>query len=332
MNIYLKKILLSLGVLTSNSIYAACLPESGFVIEEFNISMGDILVRANDPVGTILKSKSYPPGKLSSKYLCTPIDTPLERFDLLKFKTINNIAGNQNVYKTNISGIGIKITGSSGPYPTTLRFNEVAYANVKLDVKVDIIKTSMTTGSGALEAGNYSADYIEGQSAKPWLRTYMPANGTRIITSSSCEFVESKDRIIVLPQISINNFKGQNTPANGDRNFNLNIKCVGGDGGSDQFGQAADLGFTFPVVLNNSLIGNTYNGADKATGVALQLSSLLQGKTNVLFNGATIDLGKRSSGQENIINIPLKVRYWQIANTVSPGKVESRVTLNFIYK
>ena len=81
MNIYLKKILLSLGVLTSNSIYAACLPEPGFVIEEFNISMGDILVRANDPVGTILKSKSYPLGKLSSKYLCNPADTPLERFD-----------------------------------------------------------------------------------------------------------------------------------------------------------------------------------------------------------------------------------------------------------
>ncbi|WP_139852557.1 fimbrial protein [Acinetobacter pullicarnis] len=330
MNIYLKKILLSLGVLTSNSIYAACLPEPGFIIEQFNISMGDILVRANDPVGTILKSKSYPPGKLSSKFICEPKARPLEEFKLSKFTSKNNTVSDPYVYNTNISGIGIKITGSSGPYPRSLRFNEVGEAYVELDVKVDIIKTSMTTGSGSLEAGNYSTDYM--QLEKPWLTTYMPANGTRIFTSSSCEFVESKDRIIVLPQISINNFKGQNTPANGDRNFNLNIKCVGGDGGSDQFGQAADLSFTFPVVLNNSLIGNTYNGADKATGVALQLSSLLQGKTNVLFNGATIDLGKQSSGQQNIINIPLKVRYWQIANTVSPGKVESRVTLNFIYK
>ena len=156
MNNILKKIgFLAVSLFAYSHTNANCNLSKGFTTVDIPMTIGKIVVKPNDPIGTILQKNTFTISPNNSTATCNRASDQIIAALPLNYP-ISPI-GN-NVYATNIPGIGIRLyreaadaSDFSGyyPYRRTLTPNQTYTLSPGYFV-MEVIKTAMTTGSGAL--------------------------------------------------------------------------------------------------------------------------------------------------------------------------------------
>lgn len=343
MNRSIKCYLTLLSMLATQMGYAVCVPDRTFRIQNININMGRILVKPSDAIGKVLATQEFNFSALqpnsNSTYNCTPnVTSAVFQAELVNSPSLSSLGS--KIYNTNIPGIGIRLkhnlnaTGTIFtdfyPYSKTLNVGTTSsWILAPGHLGVEIIKTAQITGAGALRPGNYSLFTIDQNQASPWFYSVMNVNGTTI-ASSSCEILGDKNKIITLATVSKSGFVGVGTTV-GETTFDLNIQCNGAVSTTTQTNTSMNMTIDFNAESNNiNLLRNTAV-SNAAQGVALQLILNNPGSERILGKGSQIDLGVVNSNQQQLINLPFKVRYYQSQATVVSGELQAQATVTFDY-
>jgi len=201
---------------------------------QFNINIGTVFGAGTAPVGAVLASYTQTaPSKTlinASNYLACQLN------DLETFTPSMNggapVAGFPNVYRTNLAGIGYRLTYSDGvtlapaqwrnPYGTagSTTNGGVMYFSPG-QFKFELIKTAVTVGSGPLSVGEYGSDNVPGYQA---LQIYV-SNGGYIQSGGCTVDVDSVNKVVSLNSVATNKFTGLNS-VQGNKAFNLNVSCT----------------------------------------------------------------------------------------------------------
>ena len=331
-------LLLLAGTAGLSEAYAACTPQSGFKPQDVSMSVGRVVVKPSDPVGTILRKATFPISSNGSTIYCDYFTPSSINAILTQGYTISPL-GN-SIYNTNIPGIGIRLyreaEGASGfsgyyPYSRTLELNKT-YSLANGYFVVEIFKTAATTGSGTLVPGRYSSYYVTNYPNQPLLTSTVYGNAITI-ASSSCEIQGNINKVVQLPTVNKADFKGVGS-TQGEQAFDLNILCNGGKNPTGyEESNKISLSFDYNAAANtnNKVINNDAPANTKAKGVGTQILWNYQNQNKVVSKGDKLELGTLTSNQTLQYNVPMKARYYQTEPTVSPGTVRGMATVTIEY-
>ncbi|MBR7691513.1 fimbrial protein, partial [Acinetobacter nosocomialis] len=295
------------------------------------------VVRPNDPVGTVLQKNTFTISPNNSTATCNrPGDQIIAALPLnYPISPIGN-----NVYATNIPGIGIRIyreatdsSNSSGYYPYKLTLTpHTAYTLSPGYIVLEVIKTAATTGSGALVAGRYSTYYVTGQQNRPFLTTTVLGSSPILIASSSCEIQNGVDTVVELPTVTKSGFRAIGT-TQGEKNFNLSILFNGGENNSGiPTSNTLSLSFDYNSdAANSQVISNSAAESTKANGVGVELLWNMNGANSTIQKGNKLGIGTIGSNQTVQYDVPLTARYYQTAANVTAGEVKANATVTIQY-
>ncbi|MGK8801088.1 fimbrial protein [Acinetobacter seifertii] len=338
----MKKVLMKSGLLVTsifiyNQAYANCTLSKGFTTVDIPITIGTIIVRPTDPIGTVLQKNTFTISPNNSTATCNRSGDQITAALPLNYP-ISSI-GN-NVYATNIPGIGIRIyrevtdsSNASGYYPYKLTLTpHTTYTLSPGYIVLEIIKTAATTGSGALVAGRYSTYYVAGQQNRPFLTTTVLGSSPILIASSSCEIQNGPNTVVQLPTVTKSGFRAIGS-TQGEKNFNLSILCNGGENNSGvPTSNSLSLSFDYNSdSSNNQVINNSAADSTKANGVGVELLWNMNGANSPIQKGNPLDIGTVSSNQTVEYDVPLTARYYQTATTVTAGEVKANATVTIQY-
>ncbi|MGP4771268.1 fimbrial protein [Acinetobacter oleivorans] len=336
-NIFKKIGFLAVSLFAYNHTNANCTLSKGFTTVDIPMTIGKIVVKPNDPIGTILQKNTFTISPNNSTATCNRASDQIIAALPLNYP-ISPI-GN-NVYATNIPGIGIRLyreaadaSDFSGyyPYRRTLTPNQTYTLSPGYFV-MEVIKTAMTTGSGALVAGRYSTYYVSGQQNRPFLTTTVLSNAPILIASSSCEIQSGVDSPVQLPTVMKSAFRAIGS-TQGEQNFNLSILCNGGENNSGiATSNTISLSFDYNSdTSNNQVINNSAANSIKANGVGVELLWNLNGANKPIQKATKLNIGSVSSNQTVEYDIPLTARYYQTATNVTAGEVKATATVTIQY-
>lgn len=332
-------LVLLIGTVSISEVYAACTPERGFKSQDVSMAVGRVVVKPSDAVGSVLRKATFPIYSNNSTITCDRWSAPSDVKAILTQSYPLSSVGN-SVYSTNIPGIGIRLyreaEGASGfsgyyPYSRTLERGR-SYSLANGYFVVEIIKTAETTGSGTLVPGRYSSYHIDEYPNKPILTSTVYGNAITI-ASSSCEIQGSINKVVQLPTVNKADFKGIGS-TQGEQAFELNILCNGGKnptGYEESNKISLSFDYTSLANTNNQVIMNTAPVNTRAKGVGTQIIWDYQKQNKVISKGDKLTLGTLSSNQTLQYNVPMKARYYQTAQTVSPGTVRGMATVTIEY-
>lgn len=341
MSIKLKILNISLllsGCVLSMQSFAACTPNTGFRTQDVSMSVGRVVVRPSDAVGTILRKATFPISSNGSTFYCDWGSLGTIEAVLLQNYPLSP-SGN-SIYSTNIEGIGIRLyreadtnANFSGyyPYRRTLERNKNYSLSTGYFV-VEIIKTAPNTGSGALVEGKYSSYHVTGYASRPLLTSTVYGNAITI-ASSSCELQGDINKIVKLPTVNKADFNGVGS-THGEQAFDLNILCNGGKNptGYEERNKIS-LAFDYQVANNlANVIRNDAPAATRASGVGVQLLSKYKNSTKAIAKNEKVELGTVQSNQTLQYSVPMLARYYQTATNVTPGAVRSVATVTIEYE
>ncbi|MBJ3813848.1 type 1 fimbrial protein [Shimwellia pseudoproteus] len=283
-----------------------------------------IMVNSQQGPGAVLMSRTWPLHINEDQVSCVLPQQLMSRWTTSSLKSIGN-----NIWQTSVPGIGVRFTleTSTGQKLTVPNDAFVAPAHMKgARMKLEVIKTSDRTGSGALKSGEY-ANFAFAGHPRPAIRLNVPANGIKII-ASSCEIQGHNERRVTLPSIMARALKGPGTWA-GETPFAINLVCHGGvspRGESELrvnwFGRSAEGTNATDGVLFNSL-----RGGNAAQGVGVQV--LDWHKQPIKLN-ATQTIGTVPS-QYKVIPLRMTARYYQYGARINPGAIYSTLTFTLSY-
>lgn len=326
---------IGMGLSTLN--HATCTPLLGFNSIDVSMAIGRIIVRPSDPVGKILSKSSFNIPINGSTYKCNGYGGKLVA-TLTKSPKLSSL-GN-SIYETNIPGIGIRLYRElpiaayfSGYYPYERYLRPyLPYFLAGGSFIVEIIKTANQTGSGQLSSGKYSSYYSDGYANMPFLTSTIYAN-TASISSASCAIQGNTNKTVILPTVTNTSFRGIGS-TQGERSLNMSILCNGGSTSSN-YTESSQINLSFGFTndsISNQIIKNTATGIKAASGVGLQLISDYKNQNKIIENGGHIELGSVSTNQNIQYEIPLRARYFQTANKVTPGEVKGLATVTIEYQ
>ena len=335
---YLKGVLLLVGLGLSSEVYAAGTPTTNFYTQDISMNLGAVLVKPDSKAGETLLTKRFPINRINDAIVCSRGQS-----DVLEGILTNSPQplGN-NIYSTNIPGIGIKLyrevtnTGigdiQSTFYPHKYSIGGGSALSVSLGAGffvVDIIKTAQTTGTGKLVQGQYSSYYLQSSKTKPILTSHVYGDSITI-TTSSCEILGSKDKVVQLPTVANTGFKGIGT-TQGAQPFDINIKCVGGK----NLQQPEKIGLSFDYEAangTNNVLKNVAPDNVKAKGIGTQLVVKTPGVNKAIVKQEKVAIGSLNSDQQMTYSLPLEARYYQTEATVTAGEVQSKATITIEYQ
>ncbi|APR70526.1 fimbrial protein [Acinetobacter haemolyticus] len=332
----LNSVLLTAGLGLYGEANAACRMTS-YTPNDVKMSVGRVVVRPSDEVGKILRRATFPIEDKGTRVdRCDSTDRLIAELNqAYPLSPLGN-----SIYSTNIPGIGIRLyreaenaTNFSGYYPYVrggLRPNTV-YNLAPGYFVVEIIKTAVQTGSGALVPGQYSSYYVQGHAGRPFLTSTVLANAITI-ASSSCELQGNINKVVQLPTVMKSGFSGIGS-TQGEQTFDLNILCNGGQNPTGyEEKNLISLSFDYNQDgTNNQVLSNTAPTATKANGVGVQLIWNYNNKNQVIKKGDKLEVGTVNSNDSVQYNIPLKAQYYQTANNVSAGVVRAMATVTIEY-
>ena len=337
----LSSVLVLISCALSSEAYAACTVSESFTSIDINMAVGAVTVLPSDPVGKILVKKTFPiPANPSSTVKCTYNSTGF--VDAIITNNLGLAPGaGDNVYKTNISGIGIRLYRElsdggnfSGYYPYSRSikgnnfFGTTDYSLGSGFFVVEIIKTAAATGNGKLQTGRYSSYHLRGRDDKPFLTSTLIGD-TITITSSSCEIQGNKNKVVELPTVNKSGFTGIGS-TQGEQAFDLNIKCNGG--ANLTVPEKIGLTFDYDAAANTTdVLANSAPQSTRAKGVGTQLVSQYQGSNNIIAKNEKVALGSLAASANVEYNIPLVARYYQTETGVTGGTVKSTATVTIEY-
>lgn len=336
---YLKGVLLLVGLGLGSEVYAACEPIGNFRTQDVSMDLGSVLVKPDSPLNQPLKTKRFPITSNGSQVHCSRRSSDLVIGELT---TSPQHLGN-NVYSTNIRGIGIRlkreVTSSdnvpSTYYPHTFRISGgtdrggATYSLAEGYFVVEIIKTAPTTGTGKLVQGKYSSYHLNSLPSKPILTSHIVKADSITITTSSCEILGAKDQVVQLPTVANTGFNGIGS-TQGPQRFDINIKCVGGQ--NLQQPEKISLSFDYEAASGtNNVLKNIAADGVKAKGVGTQLVVKDSGVDKAIVKQEKVVVGNLNSEEQITYNLPLEARYYQTEATVTAGEVQSTATVTIEY-
>lgn len=321
----------------SLSTYAACTPNQAFSTIDIAMNVGRVVVRPTDAVGTVLKKATFPITANSSTYTC----------DFSAGSIIAQLSQNypksnigDSVYTTNIPGIGIRLyreadnaADFSGYYPYQKQLNRnTSYRLASGYFAVEIIKTDLQIGSGALMPGRYSSYHSSSHPNRPFLTSTVYGNAITI-ASSSCAIQGANNQTITLPTVTTSQFTGVGS-IQAAQPFSFDILCNGGKNNTSfQEKNSISLKFGFtPDPTGNDVIINSAPDSTKARGIGLQIISDYQNTNQAITNGGHVQLGTVSSNDSVQYHVPLHARYYQTEDTVKAGQVRAIATITIDYQ
>ncbi|SNY80313.1 fimbrial protein [Enterobacter sp. CC120223-11] len=283
---------------------------------------------------------------------------------------MNTSQGSGPVYPTNVPGVGVFVWSSyTGGGIDTLfsKASPMEYAPFNLStagnktfgptVDVSLVKTGNIPSGSVVDATKFPTIqwYIPSTSGYSGL----PANLMRVTFTGSLHFITqtctTPDVNVDLGSYDVTKFtaKGTTTPWRNASIVMQNCPAFTGfySGGATALQTLSDSGtpaetsryaniFTVSLTPANAVSGNIISvdsGANAATGVGVQMGysttvdAAATPPENIWTAGTSWDLPAPTDGRKTV-NIPLAARYYQTGNTITPGKANTKMTVNIDYK
>ncbi|MCE7507198.1 fimbrial protein [Alloalcanivorax xenomutans] len=305
--------------------WADCRVNSGVRAQDINMTMGQVTLTPNVPVGTVLAMQEFPINRTGTIANCsgggyligeTLIGSP-SSYD-------------PQIYTTNVQGIGIRLSRRIASDSLTVVYPHRLYRSTQVYLsdgyfRVEIIKIANQTGSGTLTSGQYTRYYGDGTGpGRPMLTSTLDASAITIV-SSACEVdMGSRNIAVDFGTVSRSVFAGVGS-TNTEREFQVGLSCVGPSHGQDtvklSFGYTPDPSGAAGVIKIDG-------GTEAASGVGIQL---LDNRTSSpIANGERVELGTVTPGDHQF-QLPLKARYYQTAPIVNGGETRAIATFTIEY-
>ena len=275
------------------------------------ISFGNIAVQRDAPVGSVIATATtgaYNGGNTIAG--CTEAWT--FRQELTKWQTLS--AQGNGVYNTNVPGVGIRMTSPSGKVlPYDLPINANTYVNINGDgIKAELIKTGDITG-GTLDTGMLARASVVNQ----FYIANVTLNGNNTITSESCT-VTTPTVNVPMDDHEKSEFSGVGSTTEWV-NFDIGLTCDVGARINVRIDAAAD-----PSASSQGVMQLDSGGA---SGVGIQL--------HYRPDDATVQYGQERFYWQSVYGdeiVQLKARYYQTAQTITPGPANATATFTLTYK
>lgn len=282
------------------------------------ISFGNVSVQRDAAVGSVIATATT--GAYNGGNTLAGCSDPWTyRWELSKWTTLSS-QGN-NVYNTNIAGVGIRLTNTASgkmlPYDQSAGGN--VYMSVGADgIKAELIKTGDITG-GTLSTGMIARASVVNQ----FYFANVTLNGVSTITSESCA-VTTNPVNVSLGSHDKNEFSGVGTTTAWNT-FNIGLDCNKGARINVRIDPAAGAVDNMTDVMK---LDDAGSGAT-ASGVGVQLWFRPNGGSAVKFGQETYYWTSGSGGSETV---QLQARYYQTAPTITPGSANATATFTLTYK
>ncbi|HCM6451799.1 TPA: fimbrial protein [Klebsiella pneumoniae] len=279
------------------------------------LSFGNVAVQRDVPVGSVIATATtgaYNGGNNIAG--CSEAWT--YRWELSKWGTLSAL-GN-NIYNTNLPGVGIRLTNTASG--KMLPYDQSASANTYIfiggnGIKAELIKTGDITG-GTLDTGLLARASVANQ----FYFASATLNGTNTITSESCS-VTTNPVNVPLGDHDKSEFSGPGS-ATAWQTFNINLSCIQGARINVRIDATADSDAGVPGVIK--LDSDPAN----ASGVGVQLWYRYE-DSPVQFGQERYYYTSPSGGNEYV---QLQARYYQTTQSVTAGKANATATFTLTYK
>lgn len=275
------------------------------------VNFGTLIVQRDTPIGTVLATANtgaYNGGRYF--YGCSV--NYVHRFAMEQFRVIS--AYGNNVYNTNIAGVGIRVLFFGGAMPYDVNFNGPStVALPEPGITVQLVKTtSGAVGAGVLTNGRLASGSI----VNYFYAAYASLSGTNTIIPVACS-VSNTSIPVPMGNVPRSQFTGPGS-AGDEINFSIPLDCdantrvkVALDGNAHSSGIAGVL------ALNAS--------PTAATGVGVRL----------YYNNAPVTLRTPIAAGTTVSDgpyaIPLVARYYQTDANVTAGQANSTATFTMTY-
>ncbi|SNY80353.1 fimbrial protein [Enterobacter sp. CC120223-11] len=279
------------------------------------------------------------------------------------------IIGGKPVYPTNVPGVGVvlwssQLGGGNGYFSKSapMPYGSFKYASqgsqvMLTTVDVSLIKTGDIPSGAVVDATKIPGIELyfpatTGYSGLPFTMQTATFTGSISFVTQTCT---TPDVTVNLGSYDVSKFTAigtttawkdasivmQNCPAftnyyGGGLNSTQYIKDSGTVAESPRDANIFTVSLTPANSVTNNII-SLDSGADAATGVGVQMgysTSVDAAATppqNLWTAGTSWDLTAPTDGR-NTVSIPLAARYYQTGNTITPGKANTKITVNIDYK
>lgn len=304
----------------SSGVQAACSFGSGAAEQRTSFNMGTITVQRDTPAGTVLAERVVARGGDNQIVNCTNGDW---RYDFNEFKFATLSAYGNNVYNTNIDGVGIRMYSSSAggevkrplPYWGTLHVPPSAAIWIGSAKTVQLVKTSSNSvGAGAITTGAISRGFM---STSPRLYFYTMTLTGGTIVRAACT-VTTTSIPVPLGDKMASEFTGVGYTTT-NKSFDVPLNCNANTRVKVTIDGTAD-----PSNVKGVIALSPSSSETVAKGVGVQ----------ILYNNAPITLGSLitvGTAGSGAYTIPLVGRYYQTAAKVTGGKANATATFTMTY-
>ncbi|WP_072129159.1 fimbrial protein [Kluyvera genomosp. 1] len=306
---------LLVALIGTGQVWASC-SLSPYGYETRNVNIGSVTVPRDATSGTVLTTVAGAPWEMGQDlWGCTTSWTYI--WSMRLFSVRSELA---DVYKTNITGVGIRLTdvsaGKTLPYTMSMAANQ--YARIGSGIQTELVKIDGAVSGGNLTLGKLAVASISGFEDTGDVKL---TSGT--ITKVACSLGATKALTFNLGDIPLSNFSDAvgYSPSSNQDTQSLALDC---DAGANvnvtlQGSQNPDVGTNTVLELTGQ------GGAGVAQGVGVQ----------ILYNGTPLVLGSKlllkqsAGGQETF---PFVARYYQTRTTVVEGSANTSATLSITYQ
>lgn len=239
------------------------------------------------------------------------------------------------IYPTKVAGIGVRVTFKPTgamydvPYASQQALGNQSFALGKGSLLIELVKTSMVTGSGPVFAtGTFTSYRLDDVPAKPLMTSTVTGTGPVIVKPTCTVDAGSQNIPVDLGTVANTKFTGVGS-RQASTPFAISLQCSGASQPGNQstvslrLDGSANLGF--PGVLN------IQNVQGAATKVGIELKHTAQGAETPVTFGQAILLGSTVTGS-SALQLPLVARYIQTAaGRVTGGTVQATATFTIQY-
>jgi len=306
----MRQLLFLILLILSQASFAAC--TLSIYAAEHVSSISEIVVQRDIPVGSVIKSIKTTPTGTANVVVCKRTGNLFYDMKLSARQVFDNI------YETNVPGVGIKIESPGGrtfdspankvDYTGQAGFSDTA------PYTITFYKTGDIT-SGKIASG--LAGEIYGDDSLPGLDIFLDSETT--VTQLACS-VGSGNLSFPMGNVPASDFSGPGTFSTKTVTTNLQLEC--------------DAGVNINVTLEGK---QNADMPDNASVLALTSEAQTAGGVGVqvLYNDVPLKLNellhlKSAGGGEELF--PITVRYIQTAATLSGGAANAVATLNLTYQ
>ncbi|HDR2623696.1 TPA: fimbrial protein, partial [Enterobacter chuandaensis] len=295
----------------------SCWNGAGGGTQKQHINVGAVYIQRDLPVGSVITTQNV------GSEIANSINCDYSGNYLLNWKYSYNggVAISDNIYKTNLEGIGIRIS-TRGHNFTNPPYQEPIYQVAGLTsspTQIDFIKTG-DVKPGTMNAGTIAEYYISENGITLGTMTSVIMDAGNNFSQLACA-VTTPNLNFTMGTIEVNTFGdtpgfvhpktySQNLGLNCDAKANINVTLSGSQN---------------PDTSDKSVIKLSDQGGDVADGVGVQL----------LYNNSPLELNKMLNlkvSDGGLESLPLTARYYQTKNVVKPGSANATAIINITYQ